>query len=78
MSVKFRVVPKKNPQNLLATPKFYANAVGFGKTDLDKLAKMISIQCTVTEADRYYSYRRDGVTGRMASLIWLESGPQGV
>lgn len=53
MSVKFRVVPKKNPQNLLATPKFYANAVGFGKTDLDKLAKMISIQCTVTEADCY-------------------------
>jgi len=35
-------------------------------------------KCTVTEADRYYSYRRDGVTGRMASLIWLESGPQGV
>ena len=34
--------------------------------------------CTVTEAERYYSYRRDGVTGRMASLIWLESGPQGV
>ncbi|MBP8120965.1 MAG: peptidoglycan editing factor PgeF [Burkholderiales bacterium] len=35
-------------------------------------------ECTVTEADRYFSYRRDGVTGRMASLIWLESGPQGV
>lgn len=34
--------------------------------------------CTVTEADRYFSYRRDGVTGRMASLIWLESGAQGV
>lgn len=34
--------------------------------------------CTVTEAERYFSYRRDGVTGRMASLIWLESGPQGV
>ncbi|MCP5268896.1 MAG: peptidoglycan editing factor PgeF [Zoogloeaceae bacterium] len=29
--------------------------------------------CTVTEADRYFSYRRDGVTGRMASLIWRES-----
>ncbi len=29
--------------------------------------------CTLQEADRFYSYRRDGVTGRMASLIWRES-----
>jgi YfiH family protein len=28
--------------------------------------------CTVTDAQRWFSYRRDGVTGRMASLIWLE------
>jgi len=28
--------------------------------------------CTVSEGDRFFSYRRDGVTGRMASLIWLE------
>lgn len=28
-------------------------------------------RCTFTEADSFYSYRRDGVTGRMASLIWL-------
>ncbi len=27
--------------------------------------------CTVTEKDRFYSYRRDGTTGRMATLIWL-------
>ncbi|WP_097462263.1 peptidoglycan editing factor PgeF [Mangrovitalea sediminis] len=29
--------------------------------------------CTVTDADRFFSYRRDGETGRMASLIWLAS-----
>jgi copper oxidase (laccase) domain-containing protein len=31
--------------------------------------------CTVADADRFYSYRRDGTTGRMASLIWLEDAP---
>ncbi len=29
--------------------------------------------CTYTDATRFYSYRRDHVTGRMASLIWLTS-----
>lgn len=28
--------------------------------------------CTVGDPRRFYSYRRDGVTGRMASLVWLE------
>ncbi len=29
-------------------------------------------RCTYTEMQYFYSYRREGVTGRMASLVWLE------
>lgn len=29
--------------------------------------------CTVTDSQRFYSYRREGPTGRMATLIWLTS-----
>jgi YfiH family protein len=28
--------------------------------------------CTATDRARFYSYRRDGVTGRQASLVWLK------
>lgn len=30
--------------------------------------------CTATDHARFYSYRRDGACGRMASLIWLGNG----
>lgn len=53
MSIKFRVLPRKNPQDLLAPEKFYAAAIGDGETDLETLAEMISYQCTVTESDCY-------------------------
>jgi hypothetical protein len=35
-------------------------------------------ECTVSMDERYFSYRRDGVTGRMATLIWLEHAAPGV
>ncbi len=50
--------------------------------DLPQLARMAlarvgvhavhgGADCTVSDASRFYSYRRDRVTGRMASLIWM-------
>lgn len=29
-------------------------------------------QCTFSQAERFYSFRREKTTGRMASLIWIE------
>jgi len=29
-------------------------------------------RCTYSEQEQFFSYRRDGVTGRMGSFIWLE------
>jgi polyphenol oxidase len=54
---------------------FYADIYALARAELQALGiKDIygGGECTFAQADAYYSYRRDGVTGRMASLIWLE------
>ena len=33
--------------------------------------------CTVEDRSRFFSFRRDGLTGRMAALVWLEGGTGG-
>jgi len=61
----------------------YPGRAGKYLADMNALAKLMLAadgvtrvwggeHCTVTEAERFYSYRRDGVTGRQASLIWLK------
>ncbi|HUJ87315.1 MAG TPA: peptidoglycan editing factor PgeF [Burkholderiales bacterium] len=32
--------------------------------------------CTFSDPERFFSYRRDGATGRMAALIWLAGGSE--
>lgn len=32
--------------------------------------------CTYSDPQRFFSYRRDGETGRMAALIWLDEPPE--
>jgi len=51
MSIKFNVVPRKNPRDLDAPSKYYANIVGDGKTTLEDLAKYAAEMSTVSKAD---------------------------
>jgi YfiH family protein len=54
--------------------KFFADIYGLAQMAMSALGGVqISggKHCTVSESATFYSYRRDGQTGRMASLIWL-------
>lgn len=62
---------------------FLAHASGKWSADLAQLARLRLQRagvtriygggwCTYSDAQEFFSYRRDGVTGRMATLIWLE------
>lgn len=49
--------------NMLVTQRL--NSVGVDQVYYSNL-------CTFEDANRFYSYRRDGVTGRQATFIWIE------
>lgn len=51
MTVKFNVVPKKDPRNLEAPPKYYASVVSSGRTGLRDLAGRIAQISTVSSVD---------------------------
>lgn len=53
MAIKYKVLPRKNPQDAMAPEKFYAAAIADGDVDFDRLAELISYQCTVTASDCY-------------------------
>jgi YfiH family protein len=66
-----------------AAASFTANPRGRFLADLGQLARRrlaaLGVEriyggghCTFAEADRYFSHRRDGTTGRQVTLIWLE------
>ncbi len=54
---------------------FYADIYALARAELNALgvtAVYGGDYCTYADERRFYSYRRDKTTGRMASLIWLE------
>ena len=55
--------------DLAALARRRLEALGVGRIDGED-------RCTHTDADRYFSHRRDGTTGRQATLIWLERAPR--
>lgn len=68
-----------------AARAFQANGTGRWLADLYELArqrlKALGVAavhgdafCTYQESERFFSYRRDGQCGRMASLMWLDRG----
>ena len=83
---RFETCSHADPQEY--TPVPYSQAVSESRTDhwflnLGALVKnelqqlgvadvYDSNQCTYANKDLFYSWRRDGMTGRMASLIWMD------
>ncbi|MCG6967062.1 MAG: peptidoglycan editing factor PgeF [Chromatiaceae bacterium] len=66
-----------------SAPHFAEHGPGHWLADLYGLARLRLVRsgigavsggdfCTYSEPRRFFSYRRDGVTGRIASLIWLQ------
>jgi YfiH family protein len=55
--------------------RFFAHLPGLAKRRLAS-AGVRSVHgghhCTVSDPNRFFSYRRDGVTGRMAALLWID------
>jgi polyphenol oxidase len=74
----FGVLPREG-----ASPRFVAHAPGKWLADLPSLARdrlhaagVRSVAggswCTASEPSRFFSFRRDRVTGRMAAVVWIE------
>lgn len=51
--INIKAIPRGNPQDVSAPAKFYAQAIATGEVSLERLAYLVSNQCTVRESDCY-------------------------
>ncbi|AQS93835.1 MULTISPECIES: HU family DNA-binding protein [Polaribacter] len=51
MSIKFKTIERKNPQDRTLDAKYYAAVVANGSVDFETLAEMISEQSALSESD---------------------------
>jgi predicted histone-like DNA-binding protein len=51
--VYIKPMERRNPQDATAVNKFYAKAISQGVIDFERLAYLVSNQCTVRESDCY-------------------------
>ena len=78
----FKTFTELTPQDAYAfkpaangSRKYFADIYELARLRLQRagVSKIFGGQfCTVRDADRFFSYRRDGMTGRMGAVIWRE------
>jgi predicted histone-like DNA-binding protein len=51
--IKIKALERRNPQDNTAANKYYAKAISQGVIDFERLAYLVSNQCTVRESDCY-------------------------
>ncbi len=60
----------------ISEPKYLADLVGMVRQELNNMGVTEVFGgefCTYAQSDLFYSYRRSGKTGRIASCIWIQS-----
>ncbi len=53
MAIRFKLVPRKNPQDETAAPKYYAQVVTIEKVNLKDLAELVTSHTTMSGPDVY-------------------------
>jgi polyphenol oxidase len=72
-----RFMPRPRPDG---SPRWLADLPGLARDRLSAAGVTLvygGTWCTVEDASAFFSFRRDGVTGRMAAAVWIDGGRGG-